>query len=727
VFPRTSNAISPPIFTPRGIIPALTPSGGEESTPPVFTPRGAVPSSSRGSELCQGTRDPEEIAEFEADLAAAARADVIPSRPPIRIERSRRSRRGDSVGAKPLSKRPVGEDAPDGEAASTTEAAARLKGDAKPKTKKTSPGSAPKKKSPDSTPKEANSAKSPSKTQDFRLDLVDTNGTVQHSLDTTLKSKQLSAGVFKGLVQPALEQMMHDGLGCTHDWTGSISAAQFPMELEGETLDAKLKLEALRTVDGQTRQIRVRLPNKLSTSNRSGADAFSNGAKFLCEMSNHHGRSFYFETRLTSAWLRKPVRDGLLKPAMKAYYKWTTAVERYPIESLKAAINGHEASLGTKISTLLEDHELTQLVTIELPMWEKTQKDWGVDAPWEVTLCSADGSEIITMNTKLSAYWLSKPLHQSLILPMMQAWMRSSGRQLSPAALNHGLLVSVDGVEVANTHAIKAQGYVVEASEVIKVVITMVAEVELGAAGMRSKQGNAASTSSAVQMELNVDLAVATDEAVVSSFSTTLSAVHTQRPLYKVVVVPAVEVFAKESGAKYKVNSAAVKMDGEVVDRDEKVWNLVNHRVDSGSTTATILIVLPRPPISPPVKRTKSLLTRTRSEASQKPTKGAARFHINVEDRREGHGAAEGKQSVETFLNEHWLKKSLSEAIVMPLLSQLDSSDTPPASRLVVVVDGVTLDVDRGLAAPARFYTRAGNDEPVNIDITIKGTYGGVE
>jgi len=277
---------------------------------------------------------------------------------------------------------------------------------------------------------------------------------------------------------------------------------------------------------------------------------------------------------------------------------------------------------------------------------------------------------------------------------------------------------------VANTHAIKAVGYVVEASEIIKVVITMVEE---GVVGGWSKPASAASTASAVQIELHVDLAVATDEAVVSSFSTTLSAVHAQRSLYKVVVVPAVEVLAKESGVKYKVNSAAVKMDGEVVDRDEKVWNLVNHRVDSGSTTAKVLIVLPRPTSSPPVKRTKSLLTRTRSEASQKPTKGAARFHINVEDRREGHGAAEGKQSVETFLNEHWLKKSLSEAIVMPLLSQLDSSDTPPASRLVVVVDGVTLDVDRGLAAPARFYTRAGNDEPVNIDITIKGTYGGVE
>lgn len=172
-------------------------------------------------------------------------------------------------------------------------------------------------------------------------------------------------------------------------------------------------------------------------------------------------------------------------------------------------------------------------------------------------------------------------------------------------------------------------------------------------------------------------------------------------------------------------------MDGEVVDRDEKVSTLVNHGVDSGSTTAKVLIVLPRPTSSPPVKRTKSLLTRTRSEASQKPTKGAARFHINVEDRRIGtgigRGAAEAKQSVETFLNEHWLKKSLSEAIVMPLLSQLDPSDIPPASRLVVVVDGVALDVDRGLAAPARFYTHAGNDEPVNIDITIKGTYGGVE
>ena len=61
---------------------------------------------------------------------------------------------------------------------------------------------------------------------------------------------------------------------------------------------------------------------------------------------------------------------------------------------------------------------------------------------------------------------------------------------------------------------------------------------------------------SAVQIELHVDLAVATDEAVVSSFSTTLSAVHAQRSLYKVVVVPAVEVLAKESGVKYKVNSA---------------------------------------------------------------------------------------------------------------------------------------------------------------------------
>ena len=68
--------------------------------------------------------------------------------------------------------------------------------------------------------------------------------------------------------------------------------------------------------------------------------------------------------------------------------------------------------------------------------------------------------------------------------------MRSSGRQLSPAALN-GLLVSVDGVEVANTHAIKAVGYVVEASEIIKVVITMVEE---GVVGGWSKPASAAST-----------------------------------------------------------------------------------------------------------------------------------------------------------------------------------------------------------------------------------------
>ena len=95
-------------------------------------------------------------------------------------------------------------------------------------------------------------------------------------------------------------------------------------------------------------------------------------------------------------------------------------MERYPIESLKTAINGQAASLVTKISTLLKEDVPTQLMTIELPMWEKTQRDWGVDAPWEVTLCSANGSEIITMNTKLSSYWLSKPLHQSLILPMMQ-------------------------------------------------------------------------------------------------------------------------------------------------------------------------------------------------------------------------------------------------------------------------------------------------------------------
>ena len=146
------------------------------------------------------------------------------------------------------------------------------------------------------------------------------------------------------------------------------------------------------------------------------------------------------ETTLQKKWLAKPLRQGLVLPALKAYMaqSWQADLNHLPITILVDGIEVDGTSPGAAYVRL--DGETTT-VAIILPPDALAP---GAKAQMTFQVYIDDTGWTTPSETTLNKKWMMKPLLQALVEPALKHHCKSSA--LPPVPL-HEVKIAVDGVE----------------------------------------------------------------------------------------------------------------------------------------------------------------------------------------------------------------------------------------------------------------------------------------
>ena len=411
-------------ISPQHAVRAAAEAGGVDPHVPIFTPRGTTklglsskplilhPTSTPASAVEGGGGAPDNSAGPITERTAAALKKLGPDAPPLGED-------GGSVTPRTAAAVKISAQAMDDEQlakslqsaldeeASAAVASATLK-QAKANPTKGKPSSA--RKSGKLTPKRGKSATRKANEQKgtsrFRIDI----GTMKVELELEKKAgpnktkSHLEKPLIESVVRPALLGYLSDKPACVREPL-SAHPEDVVVSLEGEVIDAKASAKTYVNLEAEITIVTLLLPQwatdvinrapaalaEILGSQHSARDVVANvthlagglttttittaSAPFHVNIvsgaaGNKHGGkgSLETETNLNATWLRKPLREALVAPALKAYQSSNPSVSEVDPMAVGILVDCERVSGRELASTYVHEDGTPAVVEIQLPM-----------------------------------------------------------------------------------------------------------------------------------------------------------------------------------------------------------------------------------------------------------------------------------------------------------------------------------------------------------------------
>ena len=255
----------------------------------------------------------------------------------------------------------------------------------------------------------------------FTIDIVQRDGAMLSSFQTTLTSTLMAKPLMAGLITPALEHLNVILPPGTSD--------QMVIKVDGQEMDHRRLAHAETSqfvspvVDGVKLVNGMPMPGDIATHVEvilpAGAYAGEMSAKFIVTFHQTSPDAKPIDkmgAEISGKWMTTALKTAVIDPALSGFTKQHRNL-KVNTKHMSVQIDGHTIDVNAITSTYAKKGQDCVRLKIVLPpdAVEDTSPAFIVD------VLAANGDLVASMDAKLNQKWLAKPLLKAIIEPVMQA------------------------------------------------------------------------------------------------------------------------------------------------------------------------------------------------------------------------------------------------------------------------------------------------------------------